>query len=137
MTAASASKRHARSTSGKAGAGAAVPCARAGDGATSNSARMGSVSDRRIGAILARTGGNRRTGIRVHAAMTRTFPSIFLLTLFLAACAVPGGSGAGSPDGSPSAPAPDGDDIPHPGGEEPILVVEDVGGFAMVQMLAT
>ena len=60
-----------------------------------------------------------------------------MLTLFLAACAAPGGSGAGAPHGSPSAPATDGRDIAHPGGDEPILVGEDVGGFAMVQMLAT
>ena len=60
-----------------------------------------------------------------------------MLTLFLAACAAPGESGAGSPDRSPSAPTSDGGDIAHPGTAEPILVVEDVGGFAMVEMLAT
>ena len=80
--------------------------------------------------------------------MKRTAPGFFVvLSLLLAACATGGGSPAASDtdrDGSGS-PPPDASGgggetggISHPtGADEPILVVEDVGGFAMVQMIAT
>lgn len=77
--------------------------------------------------------------------MKRTFPGILVALLALAACAAPGGPPGGSPNDSPggSASPSDGDggagvgSIEHPTGNEPVLVVEEVGGFAMPQMLAT
>jgi hypothetical protein len=80
--------------------------------------------------------------------MKRTAPGFFVvLSLLVSACAAAGGSSGASPsdDGSGS-PPPSGSDggggetgaISHPtGADEPILVVEDTGGFAMVQMIAT
>ena len=80
--------------------------------------------------------------------MKRTVPSLFVvLSVLLASCAAVGGGspGASVPEaggsGSPP-PGSDGDagtgDISHPtGADEPILVVEETGGFAMVQMIAT
>ena len=79
--------------------------------------------------------------------MKRTAPGFFVvLSILLAACA---GAGSGSPPGTADGggggseqPAETDDGgatgaISHPtGAEEPILVVEDVGGFAMVNMLA-
>lgn len=70
--------------------------------------------------------------------MKRTFPGMLVL-LILAACAAPGAtpeSSAGESPGDTSSPLPEGA-IAHPTGDEPILVVEDTGGFAMVDMLAT
>ena len=79
--------------------------------------------------------------------MNRTAPGLFVVLLvLLAACAAPGGSPAASEtDGggtSPASPPPsDGGEtggIEHPtGAGEPILVVEETGGFAMPQMIAT
>ena len=67
-----------------------------------------------------------------------------MLVVLLAACAAnQGGSpdGPGDVGGSPPPPASSvGQEggIEHPtGADEPILVIEEVGGFAMVQMLAT
>jgi hypothetical protein len=84
--------------------------------------------------------------------MKRTVPGLFVvLSILLAACAAggggpPGESGTGGGGGSASPPPAGSDDgggagsgdISHPtGADEPILLVEDVGGFAMVSMLAT
>lgn len=78
--------------------------------------------------------------------MNRTLPSVLVVLLvLLAACATPGGSPAGSgTDGGGTSPpdASDGagetGDIEHPtGADEPILIVEEAGGFAMPQMIAT
>jgi hypothetical protein len=81
--------------------------------------------------------------------MNRTVPGLFVvLVVLLAACAGSGSSpeasgtdgGGGSTPPSPRA-SDDGEatgGIEHPiGADEPILVVEEVGGFAMPQMLAT
>lgn len=80
--------------------------------------------------------------------MKRIVPGFFVvLSILLAACAIGGGSPGetGSDGGGSSSPPPSGSDdgggatgeISHPtGADEPILVVEDVGGFAMVNMLA-
>jgi hypothetical protein len=81
--------------------------------------------------------------------MKRTAPGLFVvLTLLLSACAGAGGSPAasgsdgGGGSGSPVPPSDSGGGesggIGHPtGADEPILVVEETGGFAMVQMIAT
>jgi hypothetical protein len=81
--------------------------------------------------------------------MNRTAPGLFVVLLVsLAACATPGGSpGASETDGGGSAspPPPSASDgggetgaIEHPtGADEPILIVEETGGFAMPQMIAT
>jgi hypothetical protein len=80
--------------------------------------------------------------------MTRTVPGFFaVLTVILAACASFGGSPeASASDGgggterppSPSAGVGETGGIAHPtGADEPILVVEETGGFAMPQMIAT
>ena len=68
--------------------------------------------------------------------MKRIIPGIAAL-LVLAACAAPGGTPASSPAGSSSASPPAQGAIEHPSGDEPVLVVEDVGGFEMVDMIAT
>jgi hypothetical protein len=77
--------------------------------------------------------------------MNRTAPGFFVvLILLLAACATSGGSpgGSGTDGGGGSEPPPSrggtGGEIEHPtGADEPILVVEETGGFAMPQMIAT
>jgi hypothetical protein len=80
--------------------------------------------------------------------MRRTVPGLFaVLPVLLAACAMSGGSpgASGSDGGGGSEPPPSatgGRDatggIEHPtGADEPILVVEETGGFAMPQMIAT
>jgi len=79
--------------------------------------------------------------------MNRTFPGILVVLVpLLAACAAPAGSPAGSPSGAPGSSgsppsASDGGggqgEIEHPTGSEPVLTVEEQGGFAMVEMLAT
>jgi hypothetical protein len=75
--------------------------------------------------------------------MNRIFPGILVALLALAACAAPGGTPGGSEEGSaggspsPSEDGGAGGSIEHPTGDEPVLVVEEVGGFAMPQMLAT
>jgi hypothetical protein len=78
--------------------------------------------------------------------MKRTAPGLFVvLAVILAACASAGGSpGASETDAGGSAPpgASGGTGgtggIEHPtAAEEPILVVEEAGGFAMPQMIAT
>jgi hypothetical protein len=81
--------------------------------------------------------------------MNRTAPGLFVVLLvLLAACTTPGGSpeasetdeGGSSPPPSPSASDGGGETggIEHPtGADEPILIVEEAGGFAMPQMIAT
>jgi hypothetical protein len=81
--------------------------------------------------------------------MKRTAPGLFVvLSVMLASCAASGGGTPGSSasdGGSSGSPPPGGSDgdsgtgeISHPtGADEPILVVEETGGFAMVQMIAT
>ena len=76
--------------------------------------------------------------------MKRTAPGLFVVLIVLAACATPGGSPGGSgggPSGSAAPPAATDDEvagIEHPtGADEPILVIEDTGGFVMVQAIAT
>ena len=78
--------------------------------------------------------------------MKRTAPGLFVvLSVILAACASAGGSpGASQTDAGGSAPpgASGGNGgtggIEHPtAADEPILVVEEAGGFAMPQMIAT
>lgn len=91
---------------------------------------------RRIGVILARIRRNRRAADGVHARMKRIIPGIAAL-LVLAACAAPGGAPGSSSSGAPSASPPSQRAIEHPTGDEPVLVIEDVGGFAMVDMIAT
>ena len=68
--------------------------------------------------------------------MKRTFPGILLLTLVLAACSSSGGEPQDSGSTPPSESAQQGA-IEHPTGSEPVLVLEEVGGFVMVDMLAT
>jgi hypothetical protein len=79
--------------------------------------------------------------------MRRTVPGYFaVLTVLLAACASAGGSpetsasergGASEPPSSPPGGGETGG-IAHPtGADEPILIVEETGGFAMPQMIAT
>lgn len=62
-------------------------------------------------------------------------PASLALVLILAACAATGGPPSGSSSSSPT-PRPEGR-IDHPTGVEPVLVIEETGGFAMVGMLAT
>ena len=79
--------------------------------------------------------------------MKRTAPGFFVvLSVLLAACATSGGSpGASGSEGGGSEPPPNASGggsetggIEHPtGADEPILVVEETGGFAMPQMIAT
>lgn len=68
--------------------------------------------------------------------MKRTFPGYFAVLILLAACSAPGG---GSPATSPAASNDGGDsgDIEHPTGSEPILIVDNTGGFVPVQFMAT
>jgi hypothetical protein len=68
--------------------------------------------------------------------MKRTFPGYFAVLILLASCAAPGG---GSPATSPAASNDGGDseDIEHPTGSEPILIVDYTGGFVPVQFMAT
>jgi hypothetical protein len=65
--------------------------------------------------------------------MKRTLPGLFVVLLVvLAACARPGGSpGSGGSDG------PGTGDIEHPGGSEPILIVDSTGGFVPIEFMAT
>jgi hypothetical protein len=79
--------------------------------------------------------------------MNRTAPGlVVVLLVLLAGCTAPGGSPAaseteGSGISQPSPPPSDGGEtggIEHPtGAGEPILVVEETGGFNMPQMIAT
>ena len=78
--------------------------------------------------------------------MKRTAPGLFVVLTLLTACASTGGSpgdsgggGSGSPpDASGSEEPAANDGIEHPtGADEPILTVEDTGGFVMVQTIAT
>ena len=85
--------------------------------------------------------------------MNRTLPGLFVvLSLLLAACASAGGGsspgGSARDDGGGGSPPASGSDedggggesggISHPtGADESILVVEEAGGFAMVNMIAT
>jgi hypothetical protein len=69
--------------------------------------------------------------------MNRTIPGFFVVLTLLAACAAPGG---GSQGASPPDDRDDGGgsgNIEHPGATEPILVVENSGGFVPVQFMAT
>ncbi len=68
--------------------------------------------------------------------MKRTLPGYFAVLTLLAACAAPAG---GSPDSSPAASDDGGGsgDIEHPTGSEPILIVDNTGGFVPVQFMAT
>ena len=76
--------------------------------------------------------------------MKRTAPGLFVVLILLSACATPGGSpgdsgggGSGSPPDASGSEEPAAGGIEHPtGADEPILVVEEAGGFAMVQMVA-
>jgi hypothetical protein len=67
--------------------------------------------------------------------MKRNLPSIVVMLLILAACAVPGGSPGGSGSGGSDEPETDG--IEHPTGSDPILIVDSSGGFVPVQFMAT
>jgi hypothetical protein len=77
--------------------------------------------------------------------MKRTAPGLFVaLLVILSACAAAGGSpGSSETDAGSTPPSPSGDGgssggIEHPtAAEEPILIVEEAGGFAMPQMIAT
>jgi hypothetical protein len=91
---------------------------------------------------------NRRGEPGVNGAMNRTAPGLFVvLIVLLAACATPDGSPEASETdgGGGSEPPPSASDggggtggIEHPtGADEPILIVEETGGFAMPQMIAT
>jgi hypothetical protein len=91
---------------------------------------------RRIGSILAAFVRNRRAAAGVHARMKRTTPGAIAVLLILAACAAPGATPGSSSSGSPSVSPPPQGAIEHPTGDEPVLVIEDVGGFAMVDMIA-
>ena len=68
--------------------------------------------------------------------MKRTFPGCFVVLVLLAACAAPGG---GSPPTSAPPTTGNGgsEDIDHPTGSEPILIVDSTGGFVPVQFMAT
>ena len=68
--------------------------------------------------------------------MKRTTPGAIAVLLILAACAAPGATPGSSSSGSPSVSPPPQGAIEHPTGDEPVLVIEDVGGFAMVDMIA-
>lgn len=83
--------------------------------------------------------------------MKRTVPGLFVvLSILLAACSAAGGGSPGPSGtdggGASGSPPPSGSDggggvgqggISHPtGATEPILVVEEAGGFAMINMLA-
>jgi hypothetical protein len=68
--------------------------------------------------------------------MKRSTPGALAALLLLAACAAPGGVPGSSSAGTPSASPPAKGAIAHPTGDEPILVMEDVGGFVMVEMAA-
>jgi hypothetical protein len=70
--------------------------------------------------------------------MQRTLPGIIGMLLVLVACAAPGGaSPIPSPTGGGGGPGGDGE-IEHPtGADEPILIVDVVGGFVPVQFVAT
>jgi hypothetical protein len=71
--------------------------------------------------------------------MNRTLPSLFVVLAVLSACAARPGSSSDTLTDSPT-PAPSGgatDDIAHPGGSEPILIVDSVGGFVPIQFMAT
>jgi hypothetical protein len=92
---------------------------------------------RRIVPIFAAICRNRLAAGGVHARMKRTIPGASAVLLLLAACAAPGGTPGSSSSDSPSASPPAQGAIDHPGGDEPVLVIEDVGGFAMVDMIAT
>ena len=98
-----------------------------------------SAASERIGLILARTPWNRRVVSGVNAAMKRTVPSLLGIIVVLAACSASGGAPPSSAGESTSPPSQEGEqgEIEHPAGAEPVLVVEDVGGFVMVDMLAT
>jgi hypothetical protein len=79
--------------------------------------------------------------------MKRTAPGLFVvLSVILAACAAAGGSpgasgtdaGGSTPPGASGGTGGTGGGIEHPtAADEPILVVEEAGGFAMPQMIAT
>jgi hypothetical protein len=76
--------------------------------------------------------------------MKRTAPGLFVVLIFLSACATGGGSpresgggGSGAPPTASPSDAPVAG-IDHPtGADEPILVIEETGGFVMVQTIAT
>jgi hypothetical protein len=76
--------------------------------------------------------------------MKRTAPGLFVVLVLLSACATTGGSpgdsgggGSGSPPDASGSEEPATGGIEHPtGADEPILVVEETGGFAMIQMVA-
>jgi len=75
--------------------------------------------------------------------MKRTAPGLFVVLILLSACATPGHSPRDSGGDASGSPPPDASDddvagIEHPtGADEPILVVEESGGFVMVQTVAT
>jgi hypothetical protein len=80
--------------------------------------------------------------------MNRSAPGLFVaLIVLLAACTTAGGSpeasqtdggGGSEPPASPSDGGGETGGIEHPAGaDEPVLIVEETGGFAMPQMIAT
>ncbi len=81
----------------------------------------------------------------VIAAMKRMLPSLFGVSLILAACAAPAGSsgspvespGGSSPPRSDGGSSPEPGDIDHPTGDEAILVVDHTGGMVPVQFMVT
>ena len=70
--------------------------------------------------------------------MRRTAPGLFAVLLALTACASTGARPSDSPQTAQSdAASPSDDGIEHPTGAKPVLTVEEVGGFAMIEMLGT
>jgi hypothetical protein len=95
-----------------------------------------------------RIGWNRRGWLGVNGAMNRTGPGFFVVLLvLLAACATSGGTpdASATDGGTGSLPPPSESEgggasggIEHPtDADTAILVVEEVGGFAIPQMIAT
>lgn len=87
---------------------------------------------------------NRPVAAGVQGAMRRSF-AMLAVAVMLAACATPGGTTTPStppssgPSGSPNASPPPSDDgsggIPHPDGDEAVLVVSSAGGFVPVDFI--
>lgn len=71
--------------------------------------------------------------------MRLALPASSVVLIVLSACAAPGGSPptSGDPGVSPPASADDGIGISHPTGTDPILVIDNEGGFVPVEFLAT
>ena len=71
--------------------------------------------------------------------MKRTLPGVLAMLIGLTACAASGGGSPGpsSPPASDGGDGGGGDNIEHPTGSEPILVVDSAGGFVPVEFMAT